>query len=109
METEWQRDAQQEVFDKALPRVPSWSTLAATNPSENVVGPAALYTLARETTAHISPHSLRTRVPCGEVTMRRLLRTTPCFTEVYRGRWQVDEQQRLRELGSGTGEPRPIK
>jgi len=101
MEMELQRSAQQEVFDKALPRVPSWSSLAATNTPENVIGRAGLYTLARETTAHISARelteTLRTRVSCSEATVRRLLRATPCFTEVYRGRWQVGADQRPRE------------
>ncbi len=111
MEIEMQRDAQQEVFDSALPRVPSWSTLAATNPSESVVGRAALYTLAREATAHISAHelteALRMRVPCSEANVRHLLRTTPCFTEVYRGRWQVGADQRPRELTSGSSRSFP--
>jgi hypothetical protein len=80
---------------------------------ETVVGRAALYTLARETTAHISAHelteTLRTRVSCSEATVRRLLRATPCFTEVYRGRWQVGVDQRPRELTSGSRGPLPIK
>ena len=101
MEMEMQRDAQQEVFDKSLPRVPSWSTLAATNTAESVVGRAALYTLARETTVHASAHelaeTLQTRVSCSEATVRRLLRATSCFTEVYPGRWQVGADQRPRE------------
>ncbi len=109
MEMELQRGAQQEVFEKALPRVPSWSTLAATNTSESVVGRAALYTLARKTTAHISAHELteilRVRVPCREATVRSLLRATPCFTEVYRGRWQVGADQRPRELASSSSRP----
>ena len=106
MEGELQRRTRQEAFDKALPRVPSWSALAATNTSESVVGRAALYTVARETTTHVSAHelteTLRTRVPCSEANVRHLLRTTPCFTEVYRGRWQVGADQRPRELGSLT-------
>ena len=83
--------------------MPSWSTLAATNTSESVVGRAALYTLARETTAHISAHelteTLRTRVSCSEATVRRLLRATPCpcFTEV---RWQVGADQAGEPLKS---------
>ncbi len=101
MEMERQRNTQQEVFDKALPLVPSWSTLASTNTPESVVGRAALYTLARETTTHISAHelteTLRTRVSCSEANVRRLLRATPCFTEVYRGRWQVGADQRPRK------------
>jgi hypothetical protein len=101
MEIELQRRARQEAFDKALPRVPSWSALAATNTSESVVGRAALYTLARATTAHISAHelteTLRTHMPCSEATVRLLLRATPCFTEVYRGRWQVGADHRPRE------------
>jgi predicted nucleic acid-binding protein len=113
MEMELQRGAQQEVFDKALPRVPNWSALAATNTSESVLGRAVLYTLARETTAHASAHeltgTLRTLASCTEATVRRLLRTTPCFTEVYRGRWQVGADQRPRELASGSSRPVPIK
>jgi hypothetical protein len=113
MEMELRRNAQQEVFDKALPRVPSWSELAVTNTSESVVGRAALYTLARKTTAHISAHelteALRTHVSCSEGTVRRLLRATPCFTEVYRGRWQVGADHRPRELASGPRRPLPIE
>jgi hypothetical protein len=105
MEMELQRSAQQELFDKALPRVPSWSTLAAANTSESLVGRAALHTLAREMTAHVSAQelteTLRTHVPCNEATVRRLLRATPCFTEVYRGKWQVGADQRPR----GASEP----
>jgi hypothetical protein len=106
MELEMQRSAQQEVFDMALPRVPSWSALAPTNRPESVVGRAGLYTLARETTGHTSAHelteTLRTRVSCSDATVRRLLRATPCFTEVYRGRWQVGTDQRPRDLASGS-------
>jgi hypothetical protein len=113
MEIEMQHSAQQEVFDSALPRVPSWSTLTAMKTPESVVGRAALYTMARETTAHISAHelteALRTRVSCSEATVRRLLRATPCFTEVYRGRWQVGAYQRPRGLASGSSHPVPIK
>ena len=108
MEIELQRSAKQEVFDKALPRVPSRSTLASTNTPESVVGRAALYTLAREMTAHISAHelteTLRTRMSCSEANVRRLLRATPAHRG-HRGRWQIGTDQRPRELASGSSRP----
>jgi len=106
MEMDLHRRAQQETFDKALPRVPSWSALSTTNGPESVVGRAGVYMLAREPTAHISARELteilRTYVSCSEATVRGVLRATSCFTEVYKGRWQVGADQRPRELASGT-------
>jgi predicted nucleic acid-binding protein len=112
MEMELQRGTQQEVFDKSLPDVPNWSTLAAANTPESAVGRAALYTLAREMRAHISAQelteALRTHLPCGEATVRRLLRGTSCFEEVNRGRWQVGAAQRRPEFATCSGPPHPL-
>jgi predicted nucleic acid-binding protein len=101
IEMEMQRSAQQEIFDKGLPQIPSWHALAETTDHESVTGRAALYTLARESTTHVSARELTTKLPhllsCTETTVRRVLRSTPCFTEVYRGRWQIGSNGQLTE------------
>jgi hypothetical protein len=105
-----------------LPRVPSWSTLAATNSPESVAGRAGLYTLARETTAHISAHqlteTLRTRVPRA---LRRLCVACCALLPVSQrsteadGRWvQTSDRARRRAAQAGrspphSGDPRSLR
>lgn len=102
IEMEMQRVTRQEIFDNGLPPVPSWHTLEATTGHESVIGRAALHTLARERTTHLSARELTTKLPhplsCTEITLRRVLRSAPCFTEVYRGRWQIGSNPRLTEV-----------
>lgn len=99
----------QHVADEIVEHVETWSL----NARRSVPVADFFYTLARETTAHISAHelteTLHTRASCSEATVRRLLRATSCFTEVYRGRWQIGADQRPREVVSGSTRPLPIK
>jgi len=78
---------------RALPPVPTWADLFETNDPDAVLGRACLYYLARESYGHMSAAELAAKigqqVPCSDGRVRALLRATPCFTEVYRGRWQV--------------------
>lgn len=92
-EMELQRDDRQRQFDGVLPQIPTWAALAASNASHDIVGRAALYALARTPHGHASAReltgTLRGRVHCDETSIRTVLRSTPCFVEMNRGRWQV--------------------
>jgi hypothetical protein len=63
--------------------------------SEAMLTRACLYHLARSTQSNMSAAELSTylrnriTVPCGEQKVRATLREHSCFTEVYRGRFQV--------------------
>jgi hypothetical protein len=85
-----EREAQ---YLRALPVVPAWAELLETNDPEAVLGRASLYYLARESYGHMSAAELAAKIPqqipCNDRRVRLLLRATPCFTEVGRGRWQV--------------------
>ena len=89
---EFQRD-QQRRFDSALPPTPIWDVLAGSNPLEAVVGRAALHLLARDPRGHLSARELNEKIDvtvgATEARVRASLRSTDCFYEVYRGRWQV--------------------
>jgi predicted nucleic acid-binding protein len=80
-------------FDAALPRVPTWDELLQTNPHIAVLGRACTYVLAREPRGHLSAQELATKLrsllPCADARVRAVLRATPCFVEIYRGRWQL--------------------
>lgn len=93
VDVELERTTQHEHFHAALPRIPTWNALATTNDTRDVLGRAAIYTLARDISAHVSARELaeRMRVPGSrsETQLRELLRATPCFVEVRRGRWQL--------------------
>jgi predicted nucleic acid-binding protein len=92
--------AGQRQFDAALPDAPSWDELRSTNAHDDVVGRACLYYLAREPGGHLSAQELAARirpnVPCSDGKVRAALRATPCFNEVYRGRWQVGSVAAIR-------------
>lgn len=85
-----EREAQ---YMRALPVVPAWTDLLETNDPDAVLGRACLYYLAREPYGHTSATELAAKIrqqfPCSDGRVRLLLRATPCFTEVGRGRWQV--------------------
>jgi len=85
-----EREAQ---YLRALPVVPAWADLLETNDPEAVLGRACLYYLARESYGHMSAAELAVKIPqqipCSDSRVRLLLRATPCFTEVGRGRWKV--------------------
>jgi hypothetical protein len=78
---------------RALPPAPTWTDLLETNDPDAVLGRACLYYLARDSYGHMSAAELaakiRQQVPRSDGRVRALLRATPCFTEVGRGRWQV--------------------
>jgi predicted nucleic acid-binding protein len=88
--------ALQARFAELAPEVPDWETLAATSVPQAVLARACLHTLARSPEPERSAAELTKQlpvlpVPQGEVKVRHVLRTYPCFTEVWRGRWQVGE------------------
>jgi len=64
-----------------------------TNNLDAVLGRACVYYLAREWYGHMSASELaakiRPQISCSDGRVRGLLRATPCFTEVDRGRWQL--------------------
>ena len=96
--TEVQRSREQH-FEAALPPIPTWEELAASNDPAAVVGRAALYALAREPSGQLSAQELAGRIDYSvtrsDKTVRAALRSTSCFGEVYRGRWQVGEAYSL--------------
>jgi hypothetical protein len=87
------RDEQERRVEAALPVVPNWTSLAASNGNAAVVGRAALHALARDPHGHASAQELAARlhppVPHGHNAVRAVLRTAPAFEQVFRGRWQV--------------------
>lgn len=81
-------------FRHVAPAVPSWEALAGANPSDSVLTRACLHTLARSPMSDRSAAELALVLPVlgvGEAKVRQTLRTHPCFSEVWRGRWQVGE------------------
>jgi hypothetical protein len=79
--------------------MPTWKELSASNAPSEVVGRAALYALAREPRGHLSAQELAAKIDYSvsrsDKTVRAALRSTSCFDEVYRGRWQVGASQHL--------------
>jgi predicted nucleic acid-binding protein len=98
-----QRDREQH-FLRALPPVASWSTLLKSNDADDVLGRACLHDLAREPCGHLSASELAAKLrrdfACSDARVRAILRSTPCFTEVYRGRWQVGHAAVSPSVGS---------
>lgn len=83
-------------FERAAPKVPSWRSLAESNPPGAVLARACLHTLARSPASDRSAQELARDlpyiyVPQGEAKVRETLRAMDCFTEVGRGRWQVGD------------------
>jgi predicted nucleic acid-binding protein len=81
---------------KAEPTVPTWEKLSTQRLPEHVLTRACLHTLARSRWSDRSAADLCDQlpllpVPQGEAKVREVLRSTPCMTEVYRGRWQLGE------------------
>ena len=81
-------------FERAAPPPPDWKSLAASNPPGAVLGRACLHTLGRSARSDRSAVELAAVMPWigvdqGEDKVRRTLRDATCFTEVWRGRWQV--------------------
>jgi predicted nucleic acid-binding protein len=95
-------EAREQYFDAARPSVPSAEALASTNDIASVLGRLALSALAADPHGHMSAEELADRIrrrrPCTDSTLRALLRATPCFDEVYRGRWQVGAVRQGHEL-----------
>jgi hypothetical protein len=90
-------------LEAALPPLPDWDGAGA-RPA--LLGRAVLQALARDSRGTRSAHELtetvRSELPCSEPHVRALLRSTTCFQEVYRGRWQVG---RALTAESPQGEP----
>jgi predicted nucleic acid-binding protein len=84
-------------LDAALPAPPDAGWAA---PADAHTGRELLKALARDSTGERSAQEmsavLRGRVPCNDKQVRRLLRSTACFVEVYRGRWQVGSAMHMR-------------
>lgn len=78
----------------AEPTEPSWGELSESKESGSVLVRSCLHTLARTKYSDRSAAELTELLPDlpvaqGEVKVREVLRSHRCFTEVYRGRWQV--------------------
>lgn len=86
-------NARQGHFDAALPQAPLQEELLASTTHEAVVGRACIFALVRAPRGHLSAQELaaqlRPTLRCSDALVRSVLRDTPCFVEVYRGRWQV--------------------
>lgn len=83
-------------FAEASVSVLSWDELSAVLTPEAVLTRACLHTLARAGMSNCSARQLRSLlpvlpVPSGEAKVRLVLRSFPCFSEVYAGYWQVGE------------------
>jgi hypothetical protein len=98
-----QQEAEQR-FNRALPAVSAWNDLARVMDRDSLIGRACLYTLAREPRGEMSARELAAciaqDVDCTDARVRTLLRTTGCFDEVYRGRWQAGAVARPGQLVS---------
>lgn len=84
----------QERFQRVVPVIPSWESMADTNPPGTILARACLHTLARSPMSPRSAEELAKEVPYihvpqGEAKVRSVLRSIDCFTEIWRGRWQV--------------------
>jgi hypothetical protein len=88
-----QQRAYEQLFDAALPEVPTLRQLAAQTHADSVLGRACLHALAREQAGHLSAQelagSVRREIPCADARVRAIMREVSSFWEVDRGRWQV--------------------
>ena len=86
---------QRRLFDGALPPPATWELFGHGASPDAPVGRAALHALARHRSGHLSARELTGElaptIKCTEQQVRALLRSAPCFEEVYRGRWQVGQ------------------
>jgi predicted nucleic acid-binding protein len=93
------QDEQRKLFEAALPPVLPWSELAGLIPSDAVLGRACLNALARTDRGHLSAQELAQKISPSilgtEAKVRAGLRSTSCFVEVFRGRWQVGAPSRM--------------
>jgi hypothetical protein len=108
--------AAREVYDVAVeqlravtPAVPSWAALAASTGAERVLVRASLHALARSKMSHQSAVELAGQlsllpVAQGPQRVREVLRGRGCFSEVYRGRWQVGRAL-VRQVGASPPGP----
>jgi hypothetical protein len=83
-------------FQQVVPAVPSWEALAGINPPECVLARACFHALARSPMSDLSAAELARELPVlgvarGGAKVRQVLRTYSCFSEIWRGRWQVGE------------------
>lgn len=83
-----------ERLRSAAPDVPSWDELTRSVKPSLVLVRVCLHTLARTKCSARSAAELKELLPAisvaqGEGKVREVLRSHPCFTEVYPGRWQV--------------------
>jgi hypothetical protein len=81
-------------FNRVMPKVPDWDSLAETTSPSAVLGRACMYTLARSPMSDRSAAELAQDlpylgVPQGEAKVRQMLRDVNSFTQVWQGRWQL--------------------
>jgi predicted nucleic acid-binding protein len=80
-------------FARVSPATPSWNTLATSRSSTAVLTRACMHTLARSmsdcSAVELAQDLPYLQVPRGEAKIRAALRAMDCFTEVWRGRWQL--------------------
>ncbi len=88
-----QQRAHEQHFDAALPSVPTLGELTLHNSTDDVLGRACLYALAREPDGHLSAQELagkmRRELPCSDARVRAVMREVSSFSQVRPGRWQV--------------------
>lgn len=81
------------TFEKLLPVTPDPKTLATNLTPTQLVTRQCLYDLAREPRGNLSAKEIYEIIPLAvkgqHNTLRQILRGSPCFAEVGRGRWQV--------------------
>jgi len=85
-----------ERFQRAVPAVPSWTSLATSIHGDALLARVSLHTLARNPIGHHSAAELAHRLPLidvasGEAKVRGSLRSHSYFFEAWRGRWQVGQ------------------
>jgi predicted nucleic acid-binding protein len=94
MEFRTRYETAMERFRKMAPPVPTWEELADRTPRQSVLLRACLTTLARSPYSHRSAVELAQKLPhlgVGQSApfVREALRANSCFSQPYRGRWQV--------------------
>lgn len=83
-----------ERFRRMTPQIPTWEELAGSIPRRSTLLRACVATLARSPYSHRSAVELAQRLPdigVGQsaLLVREALRANNCFSQPYRGRWQV--------------------
>jgi predicted nucleic acid-binding protein len=94
MEFRTRYETAMESFRKMAPHVPKWEELAGSTSRQSALLRACLATLARSPYSDRSAVELAQKLPDlgvgqGALLVREALRANTCFSQPYRGRWQV--------------------